>query len=176
MAQLGPVLITVTTTTQAPAGFEVVGDLTLDANLIIGATTLTEAELDAIADSAPASVTLTPAAGAADVCEVTVAVKDAAGAAVAQVFNLDLWLSDAASGAGLTAVTASGAVTNKTASGIVLGTYTAKKALRVQTLATGVFVLSITDSAKTGFYVVAQVPATGRPAVSAQLVAGDYGV
>jgi hypothetical protein len=123
--------------------------------------------------SAPASVTLTPAAAGANVSEVTITVKDGAGVTLPGVFNFDLWLSDAASGAGLTATTASGAVAAKASSGADLGAFTAKKALRCQTLATGVYTLSITDSSKTGFYVCASV--AGRTFVSAQLSAGSYG-
>lgn len=125
--------------------------------------------------SVPASVAFSIAAGGANVSEVTITVKDGAGVTLAGVFNLDVWLSDAATGAGLTGTTASGTVTAKAASGAVLGTLTAKKALRVQTLATGVFVLEITDTAKTGFYVAAQSPFTGGTLVSAQLVTASYG-
>lgn len=119
-------------------------------------------------------LTFSPATGGSNVCEVTVTVNDAAGKTLAAVTNFDLWLSDAATGAGLTGTTASGAVTVKTSSGEVVGTLTTKKALRVQTLATGVFILSITDSAKTGFYVCGQLP--GRPLnVSAALLTANYG-
>jgi hypothetical protein len=123
----------------------------------------------------PASVGMAAAAGGANVCEVTFTVQDAAGATIAGVFNLDIWLSDAASGAGLTATSASGAVAAKSASGADLGTLTAKKALRVQTLATGIYTLSITDAAKTGFYPCAQVPGLGRTNVGTQLITGNYG-
>lgn len=122
---------------------------------------------------APNSVGFTPAAGASNVCEVTLQVKDAAGVALAGVFHMDVLLSDAATGVGLTAVTASGAVAKKTASGEDLATLVAKKALRVQTLATGAYILSITDSAKTGFYVVANLG--GKTSVSSVLVTGNYG-
>lgn len=122
-----------------------------------------------------ASASFTPAAGAANVCEVTIAIKDAFGATIAEVFNLDIWLSDSPAGAGLTAVTASGAVAAKASSGTDLVTLVAKKALRVQTTAAGIYILSITDTAKTGFYVSAQLPWTGRTNVGAQLVTGNYG-
>jgi len=145
-----------------------------DSTLAVNDLTATAAELNAL-DAAPAALTFAAAAGGANVCEVTVTVKDAGGSTVAAVHNLDLWLSDADTGAGLTGTTASGTVTAKSASGIVLDTYTAKKALRVQTLATGVFILEITDSAKTGFYVAGQVPLTGATAVSDQLETADYG-
>ena len=114
------------------------------------------------------------AAGGSNVSEVTIAVADLDDTAAGAVHHLDVWLSDAASGAGLTGTTASGTVTAKSASGVVLSTYTAKKALRVQSLATGVFILEITDSAKTGFYVCAAGP-DGRAYVSSQLVTGNYG-
>jgi hypothetical protein len=120
------------------------------------------------------AVTFSPAAAGSNVCEVTITVKDGAGAAIARVFNLDVWLSDATSGAGLTGTTASGTVTAKTSSGIVLHTDTAKKALRVQTLATGVFILEITDSAKTAFYVCAQGP-DGETYISTVLATANYG-
>lgn len=142
-------------------------------NLLDGVTATT-AELN-LTDSMPANITFAAAAGGANVCEVTCTVKDAAGATIAGVFNFDIWLSDVSSGAGLTGTTASGTVTAKAASGAVIGTYTAKKALRVQTLATGIFILEITDTAKTGFYVAAQVPSTGATVVSAQLTSGNYG-
>lgn len=121
------------------------------------------------------SFLMTPAAGTTNVCEVTIQALDANGEALAGVFNFDLWLSDAASGAGLTATSASGAVTAKAASGAVLGTLTSVKALRVQTLATGIFVLSITDSAKTAFKVCAQAPGTGKTVVGATLITGNFG-
>ena len=125
--------------------------------------------------SLAADVSFAAADAAENVCEVTITVKDYAGDTIAGVFNMDVWLSDAATGAGITGTTASGTVTAKAASGAVLDTYTAKKALHVQTLATGVFILEITDSAKTAFYVCAQVPGTGATAVSTVLATGDYG-
>ena len=138
--------------------------------------TATAAELNAQASSTvAASVTFAAAAGGANVCEVTITVKNADGTAIALPHNLDVWLSDAATGAGLTGTSASGAVAAKAASGTDLSTYVAKKALYVQTLATGVYILSITDTAKTGFYPCATCPGTGKTFVGAQLVTGNYG-
>jgi predicted RecA/RadA family phage recombinase len=124
---------------------------------------------------APASFSFVAAAGGANVSEVTVTPRDAAGAALTGVRNFDVWLSDAATGAGLTATTASGTVTAKSSEGVVLNTFTAKKHLGVQTKAAGTFVLEITDSAKTGFYVCVKNPATGLVSVSAQLITANYG-
>lgn len=146
---------------------------TAELNKLAGVTA-TAAELN-LTDNMPANITFAAAAGGSNVSEVTITVKDAAGATIASVFNLDVWLSDASTGAGLTGTTASGTVTAKAASGEVIGTYTAKKALRVQTLATGVFILEITDTGKTGFRVCATLPSTGATKVSSALTAGNYG-
>jgi len=158
-------------TVEAGTTLNVVGTLQIGGT----AVTSTAAELNAAATGGPASITFSPAAGSANVCEVTVTIKNAAGATLAGVFNFDLWLSDAATGAGLTATTASGAVAAKASSGADLAVLTTKKAIRVQTLATGIYILSITDTAKTLFYVAAQVPGTGKTVVSSQLATGNYG-
>jgi hypothetical protein len=121
------------------------------------------------------SATFTFTAGAANVAEVAIALVDGAGVAVASGQPFNVWLSDAATGVGLTATSASGTVTAKSASGAVFGTLTAKKALVVQPLATGIFTLEITDTAKTTFYVAVQNPATGQVVVSRIMATGDYG-
>ena len=136
--------------------------------------TATTAELNLV-DGQPATVAMAIAAGGANVAEVTLTVKDAAGATLTGIRNLEVWLSDAATGAGLTGTTASGTVTAKDASGTVLTAITAKQHMSVQTLATGVFVLAITDTAKSGFYVAVKHPLTGAPIVSAQLITANYG-
>lgn len=115
------------------------------------------------------------ASAAANVTEVTITIQDGHGDTVAAPEPMLVWLSDAATGAGLTATAASGTVTAKTASGADFGAITAKKALFAQPLATGVFILEITDTAKTGFYVAVQNPYSGQAIVSRQLVTGDYG-
>lgn len=123
-----------------------------------------------------ASLTFTPAAGAggSNISNVTVQVVDSNGNAVAGVFNLDLWLSDAATGAGLTATLASGTVVAG-AAGTDLGDFTAKKAKHVQTNAAGQYVLAITDTAKTHFYPCGQVPGRGTTVVGTQLTTANYG-
>lgn len=122
----------------------------------------------------PANVTITPAAGGANVSLVTFQAKDAAGNNLAYPTPLTVYLSDAATGAGLTATTASGAVAAG-ASGTDLAALVAKKALSVQTDATGKYILSITDTGKTGFYPACYIPGRGAPVVGGQLVAGNYG-
>jgi hypothetical protein len=103
---------------------------------------------------------------------VTIQVLDELGNAMARKVVLDVWLSDAATGAGLTGTTTSGAVAAGTA-GVDLIVRTAKKETLVITDATGKYILSITDTAKTGFYVAVQRGDYLK--VSAQLVTGNYG-
>lgn len=122
----------------------------------------------------PTDVAFAIAAGASTVSNVTISVVNKDGYVIPGVHVLDVWLSDAASGIGLTGAVASGTVQAKAASGTVHGALTAKKALRVSTLADGTFVLEITDIAKTGFYVAAALEVVPAQ-VSRQLVAGDYG-
>jgi predicted RecA/RadA family phage recombinase len=119
-------------------------------------------------------LSFTPAASSSNICLVTVQVKNAAGVAVAGVFNFDLWLSDAITGAGLTGTTASGNVVAG-AAGVDLSTYTSKKALRIQTDATGKYILSITDTSKTAFYVCGSTPGSGVTGISAALLTANYG-
>lgn len=120
--------------------------------------------------------TFSAAAGASNVCEVTVQVKDKGAVALPGHHNLILKLADAASGVGLTGTSASGTVQAKSSSGTVIGTLTSKKALLVETLPNGSFILEITDSSKTGFYVVAEF--MDQPLdkfVSDVLETADYG-
>jgi hypothetical protein len=129
----------------------------------------------ALLAGAVGSLSFAPAAGGANVCEVTIQAKDAAGDDVAVPVLLAVWLSDAETGLGLTATGASGTVQAKSAAGHDFAALTAKKALIVQTLADGSYVLEITDSAKTTFYVAAQVLGGVVGGVSAQLETADYG-
>lgn len=110
-----------------------------------------------------------------NVCDVVVSAKDQAGTVVTGAHVFEIWLSDATSGAGLTATTTSGTVTVKSVSGEVIGTLTTKKALMVQSLATGVFTLEITDTAKTAFKVCVKIPGTGLTKVVVTLAGASYG-
>lgn len=121
----------------------------------------------------PTTVTFSPAAGSSNVCNVTLTVKDSSGTAVGPT-QLMVHLSDAATGLGVTGTSASGTVTNASGGGTVLAAVTAKKVLLVQTKADGTFVLEITDTAKTGFYVSAQLP-SGKLVTSDQLITANYG-
>lgn len=173
--QSGTLKVGGTAVTSSAAELNILDGATLDVNELnkLDGVTATTAELN-LTDNMPATATLSPAAGASNVCLVTITVKDAAGVAMAASQSIEVWLSDAATGIGLTGTTASGAVAAG-AAGTDMFTYTSKKHLKVQTSATGVYILSITDSAKTGFYVCAKLPGRGNTQVSAQLVSDNYG-
>lgn len=104
---------------------------------------------------------------------VTIKLLNGAGFPVAGEFGIRL--SDNASGVGLTATTASGAVGDKTAgtTGQVVDTPVAKKALQVQTTAAGTYQLSITDTAKTAFVIAAVIDGLVLPIKT--LSAASYG-
>lgn len=161
------------------AELEIQSGATLD--IQAGATVTDAAERDLTGkvsiggNPLPASLTVAAAAGGANVSEVTITVLDGAGAAITTPALLDVWLSDDAQGEGLTSTTASGTVQAKSGEGTDLQTVTAKKYLRVLTKqGAGTYVLEITDSAKTAFYVSVANPMTGR-VQTLLLATGDYG-
>lgn len=121
----------------------------------------------------PCTATVSPAASTSNICLVTFQLLDGNGAALTGPTNIVVHLSDAATGVGLTGTTASGAVAAG-ASGTDLSAMVAKKAIHAQTDATGKYILSITDSAKTGFYPVVTIPGL-KAIVGAQLVTANYG-
>ena len=123
----------------------------------------------------PSDIAFAIAAGGANVSEITISVTDISGNVITGVHNLTVILSDAATGVGLTGTSASGTVQAKSASGTDLAALTAKKALVVQTLVDGTYILEITDTAKTGFYVAVGIPSHGLLEVSRVLVSGDFG-
>jgi hypothetical protein len=124
----------------------------------------------------PDNVTFSVAPGTAgsNISIVTLQVVNNEGASISAALPLVLWLSDSAIGAGLTLITASGPVTVGS-TGADFGDLTPKKAKVVQTDATGKYVLSITDTAKSPFFVCALVPRRGSTAISTQLVSANYG-
>lgn len=134
----------------------------------------TAAELNEL-DGIVASFTIAYAAGGANVAEATITLKDAAGATVASPLPFMVWLSDAATGVGLTGTAASGTVQAKSASGADFGILTAKKALLVQPLATGIYILEITDTSKTKYYVCAATLDGRAYTAGAQMATASYG-
>lgn len=120
------------------------------------------------------SVTISYAASATtDGIEATYTVVDAAGTAIAAIHNLECWISDDADGSGLTATSASGALT--AAVGTILSAHTAKKHINANTDANGVLTLLLVDSANTaGERFCVRNPVNGRIIVGDATVAGDY--
>lgn len=120
------------------------------------------------------NMTFAPAAGSPGVCNVAIQIQDAKGNPIASVFELEWWLSDSPTGAGVTGTSASGTV-GAGASGTDVYGKVSKKAGDSLTDATGKYILLITDTAKTGFYVCLGCPGTGVTFVSSQLQAANYG-
>jgi len=143
----------------------------------IGVDHATVASLMIIGDILATAATFAITAGSANICNVAITIKDNASTpnTLARAHNFEVWLSDASTGIGLTATTASGTVQAKSASGTVMGVLTTKICSRVQSLVTGIFTLEITDSAKTGFYIAVKLDTGAVFSVSRQLVTGDYG-
>lgn len=118
-------------------------------------------------------VTFSAASGAANTCALTIQVVNPDGAAIAGVYNFDLWLSDAATGAGLTANANTSELTAST--GALFAILTTEKAWRIQTDATGKAVVVITDTGKHTTYPCVALDGRGVTMVAAQLVTGNYG-
>jgi len=116
----------------------------------------------------PAIVTFTIAIAASattDGMDITITAVDENGDTVAGLRDLMMWMTDAATGAGLTADSFSGDLTAGT--GAIIGALTAKKAWMLQTGATGVFVGTLVDSANPAdVYVAVRDPVGGLPIVS----------
>jgi hypothetical protein len=100
----------------------------------------------AVAANAATDVTIALAAGAANGMLITVTAVDGNGATVAAVHELELWMSEDATGIGFTADTYSGTLVAST--GSPLTTLTAKKHFTLVTAATGIFAGTLTDTAK----------------------------
>ena len=109
-----------------------------------------------------------------NLANVSFQVQDIFGNPIAGVFDFDMFLSDAASGAGLTATTASGGIAALAGAGAILGTLTTSKAVRAQTNAAGLFTLVITDTSKTAFYPCASLLPGFPVGVGAQLTTASY--
>jgi hypothetical protein len=120
----------------------------------------------------PTEIVISNAAGGTQYYSaVTFQVADVFGNPVKAVFDLDVLLSDAATGSGLTGTTASGGVTLTTGASLIV--LTAAKAIKAQTDVNGKVVMQIIDSAKTGFYPVGAFGALGT-FVGKQLTTASY--
>lgn len=122
----------------------------------------------------PAIVSFAIAAGAANHSVITITIQDNGAQAITGTpFDLDVILSDLATGVGVTATAPSTSLTVTT--GTQLNSYVTNKALYVQSDTNGIIVINIFDTAKTGYFVMVQGGQIPIPYISRQLVAGDYG-
>ncbi len=144
-----------------------VGDgLSVVGNASIGGSAVVTGNLSVGAHAIPHSISVAVAAGASNTMTITVTIKQASGAALAQVNTLLLYMSEVNTGASITADGYSGDLT--ATAGFILGSIVAKKAWLVTTAADGIFVGSLVDTAKPADqYAVAVHPLNGRPVVSA---------
>jgi hypothetical protein len=110
------------------------------------ALTSSPAELNALDGIASTVTVALTASTAANEMVITITAKDAAATTVAAVHQLEFWMSEAATGIGLTADAYSGDLVVGT--GALHSAHTAKKHWSVVTAATGIFVGVLTDSAK----------------------------
>ena len=124
-------------------------------------------------------ITFSPAAGgASNHCYATIQVVDAYGNAVAESFMFWVWISDVATGIGLSAKSDAMAVITDGADFIAIA-YTNGNLIFVQTDATGKYVLDITEATAgdRDFYIAATIPGgpnAGRIAVSRVLTTADF--
>lgn len=132
---------------------------------ILDGVTATAAELN-ILDDTVADVDIALAAGAANTMTITITCLDGAAVAIDAVHLLEVWISEAATGIGLTGDSYSGDVTVTT--GTEWEELTTKKHYRVLTDVNGVAVLSAVDSGKPADqYIAVKHPVTGKIIVSA---------
>lgn len=111
-----------------------------------------------------ATVSWAVAAGAANICIITGTVKDSAGATIAAVHVLEVYMSTQADGSVISATSYSTGASITTGAAIV--TQTASKAWKIATNSSGVFAISITATGKPATeYAVATFK--NRPVVSA---------
>ena len=114
------------------------------------------------------------APGAANHTVVTITIQDNGGQPITgQPFDLDVILSDLATGVGVTATVPSGGVAITT--GTSLNAYVANKAFYIQSDTNGVIVINITDAGKTPYAIMVQGCSLPFSYVSRLLVPADYG-
>lgn len=120
----------------------------------------------------PISASFTIAAGSSNVAGITITLKDYMGTALTNAAIVDIWLSGAATGLGLGTAPSTGfAVTT----GTLLNAYSSKLAIRAMSDASGVIVLTLTDTGKATNYVAVGGNGGTILSVSRILATGDYG-
>lgn len=114
--------------------------------------------------------TVTAVAGASNASTVTVTAKDASGATVTGVRYFDLYTTSDAAGTTVSSTSYSGTLVAST--GTIMATITAKHVFRCATDATGVFVGTLTDTAKTADFIAVPNPLTNGAVVSSAIAYG----
>lgn len=102
------------------------------------------AKLRRLADELNQTVTIALSTGGADILTIDIAVVDGNGDAVAGAKMLDLYMSEAATGIGVTADDYSGDLVAST--GAIISSVTAKKHWKIVTAADGTFSGDLTDT------------------------------
>lgn len=119
----------------------------------------------------PTSVSFTIASGGTSECDVTIALTDKDGGAITGTQEIDFYVSDSATGAGI--VSAGGTLVFT--SGFAFAEHTANFAYTAVTDASGEVGVTITDAGASEYYICAIPQSTGKVVVSRQLTADDYG-
>jgi hypothetical protein len=156
-----------TVTAQTATGQNTAAEYSLSGSITdaTGPTTSTVAELNLL-DNTVASVSWVVTAGASNICIFTGTLKDAAGVTIAASRPILLYISEAATGIGITADSYSTGAAIST--GTQLIALTANKAWLINTHTNGTFAISITDTAKPADqYAVAINWTTGQLSISA---------
>ena len=140
---------------------------------LIGLASASGGAAGLIVKAAPDGVTYSAASGAANTCNLTIQVVDNEGFALSVVTTFLLWVSDAATGAGLSSHANTSELTCST--GQLMAILTTEKAWLVQSDATGKVVAVITDTSKTAYYPAVQIGMHSAPRVAAVLATANYG-
>ncbi len=125
----------------------------------------------------PTQATFVIAAGAANISEITITIKDGHGEIITSSNGpLNVWRSDDATGIGLASAGASGTVIVKPGGfGSTFGVGVGGQSVALLARSDGNVVLEITDTNKATIFVAVQSSFGGPVLVTRQLVGGDYG-
>lgn len=121
----------------------------------------------------PASCTISGAAGAANVCTVTIQLKDGSGTNMTRVIPFEVYSSSASDG--LTLASAASTGYSVVSGGIkrAASSATITQGIAMLSSATGGAVLSLTDTGKQAVYLVLSLPSGNK--ISTVLSSGSYG-
>lgn len=120
----------------------------------------------------PGSCTIVGAAGASNVCNVTIQLKDGAGTNIARSVGFKVYASSAADGLTLASAASTGFAVSSGGLSLANGAAVTTQ-INAMSSATGGCVLTLTDTGKQTSYLVLQLPSGNK--ISAQLSSGSYG-